>query len=1299
MATDVASADAEKKPDSDARPKAVEEKHDGTSAASTAPAVQRAAGTSLGQRQVQAKSAHGNARIGDGDDSAERKADMAADHVMRMPDTSPPPPAAASPSAPAPAAASPSAPAPASTPTPTTGAGSSPASASPSPAPAPASPSPASGGAPTGTSATVSRSPAPGGAPAATPDEPVRRAEDPTAEQRLPGAAPAKPAAQTASPGGAPGAGPDTTTPAGPAPLVAPPAAAGSRPAETGTPAPEPEPPAPEGGAPARETPQVPNDVQEYLDASRGKGAPLPDATRKLFEAKFQRPLDDVRIHDDAGADDSAKKIDALAYTRGNDIYFRSGAYDPTGSEGKKLLAHELAHVVQQRPGINRKTSPGLGGTVIRRTNGSTSPAGTITSWPNPNNPNESIDTGGSAPSLKLDKLPVPAFKSTVKPQPIKWRTAQDKRSDKQRSNWLTDSDNVRDAKDGVTARLKKLVPGQKGPYRLQSKGETKSGAFYMGEPEEIGPALVIPPWDRDGKFSLWQVDHIAEWQIGGDDDKVTNYQLLKPKVNKDSGGMIQQTIYKQINTLLAAAPGTLKNKPKNWKQIYDANGSVTWQDLTPVTFDLQENDKLERKDIKTAEYMVGLEILDEGRAKDLEGTQERLAIYPDRAGGQVAHPDLKGEEYEYKSPSEIGRSRITKISWQKAGPNKDDTGVVGMAIGDIRGRKALEGKLAKWRKDKLEVPILGMPPFVPWGGFLDREAVKAERERILTVNPFSPVVFDELNFDLDHGLSGRGVVPKPDVKLLERASIAVILEDGEVGIEATITADELQLPGPFKVQGGSLTLKATTGELSVIGTVNFEIQKVATGFIRAREGTSTGFALDAELQFDKKMFDGDAKIKGSYADGKWAVEGTLGVGEDKIKGIKKASATVKVTEDTVTADGEFETSIKGVDKGKLGFKYDKATGMEITGEITLGQGIPGIKSGKLDATIKEGPTGHSLSGDVTIEPSVPGLTGTVTGKYEDGAFLVEANLGYEKGLAKGSVQVGVTNQAPGADGKPTGPPKKDGSLRVYGGGTVTLTLTPWLQGTVGLKLTERGEIEVTGEVALPSTFEVFKERAVEKQLLSIGIDIPIIGVAVAGQRIGIFATIRGGVSISAGFGPGELRDVALKVTYNPAKPDDTTVSGRGNFVVPAHAGLRLSVDGGLGAGIPIVSATAGLTVFGEIGVAGAATAGVAITWTPRSGIVLDAKGEIFVEPKFKFGIEAFVDVSADLWITTIELYHHKWKLADFEYGSNLRFGLSFPIHYESGKPFDLSFDQIQWTYPHIEPTELLGGLMKQLVG
>ena len=109
--------------------------------------------------------------------------------------------------------------------------------------------------------------------------------------------------------------------------------------------------------------------------------------------------------------------------------------------------------------------------------------------------------------------------------------------------------------------------------------------------------------------------------------------------------------------------------------------------------------------------------------------------------------------------------------------------------------------------------------------------------------------------------------------------------------------------------------------------------------------------------------------------------------------------------------------------------------------------------------------------------------------------------------------------------------------------------------GTVGLRLTPKGEVEVTGKVALPSQFTVFDEKKVERKMLSIGIDIPIIGVAVAGQRIGIFATIKGGLTVSAGFGPGQLRDVALEVAYNPSRPDDTTVKGTGSFVVPGARG------------------------------------------------------------------------------------------------------------------------------------------------
>ena len=102
-------------------------------------------------------------------------------------------------------------------------------------------------------------------------------------------------------------------------------------------------------------------DVQEYLDASRGHGASLPKTARKEFENQFQHSFADVSIHHDSAADVAAKSIDALAFTRGTDIYFRTGSYDPSSPAGKRLLAHELTHVAQQRPAVSRQAISGAG--------------------------------------------------------------------------------------------------------------------------------------------------------------------------------------------------------------------------------------------------------------------------------------------------------------------------------------------------------------------------------------------------------------------------------------------------------------------------------------------------------------------------------------------------------------------------------------------------------------------------------------------------------------------------------------------------------------------------------------------------------------------------------------------------------------------------------------------------------------------------------------------------------------------------------------------------------------------------
>ncbi len=77
-------------------------------------------------------------------------------------------------------------------------------------------------------------------------------------------------------------------------------------------------------------------------------GEPLTGATLQGMQDAFGRNFSDVRIHRDAAAAEISEELGALAFTHSNHIFFGSGRFDPEGSSGKHLLAHELTHVVQQ---------------------------------------------------------------------------------------------------------------------------------------------------------------------------------------------------------------------------------------------------------------------------------------------------------------------------------------------------------------------------------------------------------------------------------------------------------------------------------------------------------------------------------------------------------------------------------------------------------------------------------------------------------------------------------------------------------------------------------------------------------------------------------------------------------------------------------------------------------------------------------------------------------------------------------------------------------------------------------------
>jgi hypothetical protein len=82
---------------------------------------------------------------------------------------------------------------------------------------------------------------------------------------------------------------------------------------------------------------------------------PLDAGVRSRMESAFGESFGDVRVHAGKGTGEVVGELGALAFTRGRDIYFKEGEYNPSTREGEELLAHELTHVVQQRGGSSAR--------------------------------------------------------------------------------------------------------------------------------------------------------------------------------------------------------------------------------------------------------------------------------------------------------------------------------------------------------------------------------------------------------------------------------------------------------------------------------------------------------------------------------------------------------------------------------------------------------------------------------------------------------------------------------------------------------------------------------------------------------------------------------------------------------------------------------------------------------------------------------------------------------------------------------------------------------------------------------
>src|SRR5882672_3843882 len=293
--------------------------------------------------------------------------------------------------------------------------------------------------------------------------------------------------------------------------------------------------------------PQVSPELERNLGAQRGGGQSLPGSTRDFFEPRFGQDLSAVRVHHDAEAADAASEINAQAFTHGRDIYFGAGKYQPQSQAGRRLLAHELAHTVQQ--GSKSSTLPPaqrVQRELIQRTNGRNPP-------PPP---------GATTPAapITITNFPIPAFKhqhpNYTGRQYIRAKEYIRKRPHAPEQGLVWDR-----AVSHSTAATKLGTLGLNRPDRVYIlRARPKFGEKFMaiGNADSIARGTKRPFWRRGtGAFTEHEVDHIVDLVLTGWPRAAAqswantpdNMQLLDQPTNSAIGGAFETTIAAPLRT------------------------------------------------------------------------------------------------------------------------------------------------------------------------------------------------------------------------------------------------------------------------------------------------------------------------------------------------------------------------------------------------------------------------------------------------------------------------------------------------------------------------------------------------------------------------------------------------------------------------------------------------------------------------------------------------------------------------------------------------------------------------------
>ena len=1078
-----------------------------------------------------------------------------------------------------------------------------------------------------------------------------------------------------------------------------------------------------DSSVPKASIPKAPTAPPIVNDVLRSPGKALDAGTRSFMEPRFGQDFSQVRVHTDNKAANSARAVNARAYTVGQHVVFGPGEFAPDTTGGRHLLAHELTHTMQQKelmhlsasdismkePSHLEHEAETISSSVISGrslTLPSQSPTAVVqrTPW-------------GDEKYADAERLSGSASKYNKSAELFMLARYQEQRGDHHvaispdmSAGSATFAPIESLAEKGASDEVRRMIRAMKTDFvslKSKNKGKKETPDEETQEIDASGQKKKKRKPPRGKTLTIGDVDTfvdpntevLTEDRLTGETaDAPTRFESEAQAAIDERGDALRRPDIADITqsevydvTTIDQAPNKVAKINSYVQQLESIRSEAQ---ISPSSGGWKAGKSL--KPPTLLKYLVKPEILYFGKT-DFDTWPGVLVYEVIKPSGKEGATSATGTEpFTVDAGGKSLHFQVTAnaptVDLQASPDNKAEAeslpGVILKKLEHSKKKRTriegrIESKSDSKSSGKSKVPL----KVVQNKGNLYFDVVEEGQSKQLKLGKTGNVDFEydllskgvlhSVQYDFQSGLSAKGKL-KPSIPLLSKAEIDVALEKDTFSGKVSVPKDKLSPPVKgFRVTKGEIGVELSP-MFGASGEVAFEVgpekKPIVDGSIKAK-ADENGFIAQGDVYAHLPGID---EAKGNITYRKDGFSGGIDVNftQTKLKYIKGGTAHIGFVGSEIKAEGAIiiqlprgKEATVSIHRGQQGNWIYKGTG-----EFD----IPKLDPVKLEIEYD----GEHLTAKGHTGIVLQGLKGDLAVQYRDGRVSGEGKLALEKGRAKGFVHAKLSD-----------------ALNISGEGEIQYQLSENLIGTVGVILHEDQSVRLRGALDFPKPIHLFKGFGEEYTLFNYGMQIPILAIPLGPVSAGLVGTIDGGMKVNYGLGPGELRGVHIEGSFNPLEESkDVDIKAGATLVIPAHAGISLYIRGGVGVSIAIASVTGGITAIGTAELRGGLEAPVKIEYS-KGRYSLNAEPEISAELVLKLGLDA--DITAEAGVRGFKVEKKiVWNLAAFEWGSGLKFGLIAPLHYASDEPFRApSASDIKFVKPAIDLKGLVPRLAKQAGG